>query len=96
MNPAITHILAGPITEKEHTEFQRYGNLTFVLRIEWLIDSVLICKRMNEEDYFIRSYKLPEASLADDRSIGMSQSLPNFIRLDSFKSISGVGTYNRP
>ena len=34
-----------------------YGSLVFILRVEWLIDSIYLNKRMREEDYFIRSFK---------------------------------------
>lgn len=56
-SPVATHILTEPLTEGECSELTVYGSLVFVLRVEWLVDSIYLSKRMREEDYFIRSYK---------------------------------------
>ena len=35
----------------------QYGNLIHVLRVEWLIDSVLFSQRLEEVDYKVRCFK---------------------------------------
>lgn len=39
-----------------------FGLLVHILRVEWLIDSIYIHKRMKEEDYQIRSFRSPNVS----------------------------------
>jgi hypothetical protein len=56
-----THILTEPVTEAESSELTVFGALVFLVRVEWLIDSIYLNKRMREEDYFIRSFR-PRAS----------------------------------
>jgi len=55
--PVITHILAEPLTEMQYSELNVHGSLIYILRVEWLIDSIYLHKKMTETDYFIRSYK---------------------------------------
>lgn len=55
--PVITHILTEAVTEAEGAELAVFGDLVFLVRVEWLIDSIYLNKRMSEEDYFIRSFK---------------------------------------
>jgi len=45
-SPIVTHILTEPITEHEHYELKNYGVLVHIVRVEWLIDSIYIHKRM--------------------------------------------------
>lgn len=37
--------------------------LVSLVRVEWLIDSIYIHKRMKEEDYFIRSFKNKDSTM---------------------------------
>ena len=69
-----------------------FGALVYLVRVEWLIDSVYLNKRMSEEDYFIRSFrpKVPHTTLPLDdntnhqNSMSLNASLPLMPR----KSIS--------
>lgn len=55
--PVVTHILTETVTEAEGAELAVFGDLVLLVRVEWLIDSIYLNKRMSEEDYFIRSFK---------------------------------------
>jgi hypothetical protein len=57
LSPIITHILTEPLLEQEYGELKIYGTLVSLVRVEWLIDSIYLNKRMKEEDYLIRSFK---------------------------------------
>lgn len=61
-SPVITHVLTEPLTESEYSLLNMYGSLVFIVRVEWLIDSIYLNKRMREEDYFIRSFKAKASS----------------------------------
>lgn len=65
-SPVVTHILTEPLTETDYSELNMYGSLVFILRVEWLIDSIYLNKRMREEDYFIRSFKAKGSTLQLD------------------------------
>lgn len=59
LSPIVTHILTEALTEQAYSELRVYGALLQVVRVEWLIDSIYIHKKMREEDYQIRSFKPP-------------------------------------
>jgi hypothetical protein len=70
MSPAVTHILVEPLTQPEYLKYCVYGVLTYVLRIEWLIDSIYFSRKVFERDYEVRSFKKSNSSTeeTDERS----------------------------
>jgi hypothetical protein len=94
-SPIVTHILTEPVTEQEYGELKIFGTLVHVLRVEWLIDTIYLNKRMKEEDYFIRSFKsrINSSLHFEDRTINNNNSLslhsqPSLPAFPARKSIS--------
>ena len=52
-----THILTDYLKEQEYVQLKSLNSLTFVLKVEWLIDCIYLDKKIDEEDYLIRSFK---------------------------------------
>ena len=57
INPSITHILVGSITEEEYGKLLGFGDYVEVVRVEWLIDSILFAQRLDEVDYRVRCFR---------------------------------------
>lgn len=84
------------------------GILIYVLRVDWLIDSIYIHKKMKEEDYQIRTFKSVVASSTslEDKQNSMAGNSISYNSLDinramdmslvSRKSISNFNTQNLP
>ena len=45
-NLCVTHVLVGTITENDYTGFMKNGDHVHVLRVEWLIDSLLFSEKL--------------------------------------------------
>lgn len=57
--PVVTHILVGAIQETEFHKFMNYGDSSHILRVEWLIDTILFSQKLPEADFKVRSFKTP-------------------------------------
>ena len=77
------------------------GILVHVLRVEWLIDSIYIHKKMKEEDYQIRSFKgriQSSTNLEEKQNFANSMSFHSMgistlpAALSSRKSISAINS----
>ncbi len=48
------------IDEAKYKGFKKYGNRIHVVKCEWLVDSILLYNKMDEEDYLVRSFKISD------------------------------------
>ncbi len=81
--------------------------MTNIVRVEWLIDSIYINRKMKEEDYFIRAYKSKLGSTLhlEERPNNMNYNSMTFNSLGTFgmnmpvlnnrKSISAISKPNQ-
>ena len=73
LTPYLSHIVVDNISEPEYSDLLRYGDCCKIVRVEWLIDSILFGVRMEEEDYHIfyfdKNYRLvSDLSMNDDKN----------------------------
>lgn len=48
IHPVVTHVLIEPIENIEYYSFLAHGEMTKILRVEWLLDSIYLNTKMPE------------------------------------------------
>jgi hypothetical protein len=47
------------IEEVEYVKFMNFGDSCQILRVEWLVDSIIFAERLPEVDFKVRAFKNP-------------------------------------
>jgi hypothetical protein len=82
----VTHVLVNQIDESKYKNFKKYGNRIHVVKCEWLVDSILLYNRMDEEDYFLRSFKISDQQFRTLTLLDMARMDENSLNLNSISA----------
>lgn len=87
-SPIVTHVLLTEVDEAKCQDFKRYGSRIHILRPEWLVDSILLYNRMDEQDYLVRCFKINDQTI---KVLLMEEHNRNNQNSQNFNSLPGFG-----